>query len=406
MSDAVPAVDRPLDPGSLAQRSGIDADELQRLVSLGIVGRRDDGSFREGDVTAVRLALALASSGIPVGDVGAAVGRGELPPLDTVLLLEPIGLLPQTYGEIADDLGLEPAGVRGMMEALGLPDVELDAPVREDDAELLRVAAAVASTGLPEDTVLRTLRIFAEHLDRMAEHQRGLFRRDVQDRMLASGMSRAEMLRASAPVRQFLVGISFRTSHLIHRRLLERHAFENTAEQFEILLDEIGVRRRPERDPAAIVFVDLSGYTRLTEEEGDERAADRGTELAQVVRTATGRHAGRVVKLLGDGAMIRFERTDDAVTAAIEIVDAVDDSSLPPAHVGIAAGPLIRRDGDYFGRTVNLAARICDAATAGSVLASREVADLTQDRAWTDVGEVELRGVPQPVAIVELTRTT
>ena len=218
-------------------------------------------------------------------------------------------------------------------------------------------------------------------------------------------MSRAEMLAASAPIRQFLIGVSFRAAHLIHRRLLENHAFENTAEQLEILLYEAGVRRRPDRDPPAMVFVDLTGYTRLTEEEGDESAADRGTELAQVVRGAAGRRGGRVVKLLGDGAMVRFERADDAVRAAIDIVDAVDAGSLPPAHIGIAADPMIQRDGDYFGRTVNIAARICDAATAGQILASRIVAELSPGHACADRGAVELRGVPEPVALVELSRS-
>ena len=92
------------------------------------------------------------------------------------------------------------------------------------------------------------------------------------------------------------------------------------------------------------------------------------------------------------------------MTAAIEIVKDVEDGPLPPAHVGIAAGPLIRRDGDYFGRTVNVAARICDAATAGSILASHVVAALTPERSWTDLGDIELRGVPEPVALMELSR--
>jgi adenylate cyclase len=400
----LPPAERPIERATLARRSGVGADALDRLIRLGIVAPRDDGKFRELDITSVRLASALDGSGIPLDDIAAALADGTLPPLGTVLLLEPIGLMSKTYGEIATELGLQRDGVSAMMEALGLPDVDMNAPVREDDAELLELAASVTRTGTDEATLLRTLRVFAEQLDRMAAHQRGFFRRDVQDRMLAGGMSRGEMLAASAPIRQLLIGISFRASHLIHRRLLENNAFENTAEQLEILLEEAGVRRCPDRDPPAMVFVDLTGFTRLTEEEGDESAADRSSELAQVVRGATGRRGGRVVKLLGDGAMVRFERADDAVGAAIDIVDAVDAGPLPPAHVGIAAGPMIHRDGDYFGGTVNVAARICDVASAGQILASRIVAELSPAHAWTDVGAVELRGVPAPVDLVELSR--
>jgi adenylate cyclase len=204
-------------------------------------------------------------------------------------------------------------------------------------------------------------------------------------------------------MREQLVELSYRASHLLHRRFLERHAFENTAEQMELLLDEAGVRRAPDRDPPAIVFIDLSGYTTLTEAEGDERAAERSAELARIVRGATVPHGGAVVKLLGDGAMLAFPNADASVTAALAIVEDVARAGLPAARAGVTAGPVIRRDGDYFGHTVNLAAGACDAAHAGSVLATSEVAALTADRPWADVGEVELKGVPHPVALFELT---
>jgi adenylate cyclase len=397
----------PIDPQALIRRAGIDESGLARLVDLGIVQPRDDGAFRAQDLTTVRLAAALETSGVALDDVGAALTRGALPDLGSVLMTEPIGLLDRTYRQIADDLGIDVETLRRLTEAMGLPDIDLDDRVREDDAELLEVAATVAGrAGLPEDVMIRTIRVFAEHLDRIAEHQRGLFRGNVQDRMLAAGMTRAEVLTTTAPLRELLVRRSYRASHLIHRRMLERHAFENTAEQMEILLDEAGVRRRPDDAPPAMVFVDLSGYTRMTEEEGDERAAERGTELAQVVRSAAGRHGGRLIKLLGDGAMVHFRRVGDAVRAAVEIVERVEASELPAAHIGIASGPMIRRDGDYFGHTVNLAARICDAATAGSVLANSVVAELAPGYPWAELSEVELRGVPAPVRLVELTRSS
>lgn len=396
------ASERVIDRQNLTTRAGVTEDALDQLVAVGIVRRREDGSFREQDVTTVRLAVALESSGISLDDLGAALASGALPDFGRILAARPIGLAPRSYREVATEFGLDADAVPPMMQALGLPDIELDDRIREDDADLLEVAATALRAGLPPETFLQSLRIFAEHLDRIAEHQRTLFRRDIQDGMLKRGMPRAEMLAASAAVREVLIELSFRASHLIHRRMLERHAFENTTEQIEILLDEAGVRRRPDHDPPAMVFVDLSGYTRMTAEEGDERAAERGAQLAQIVRWAAGRHAGRLIKLLGDGAMVHFGRADDAVSAAVEMLDLVDESPLPPAHVGIAAGPMIRRDGDYFGATVNLASRICDASTAGSILATRRVADLTPAREWVDVGEVELQGVPAPVALVEL----
>jgi adenylate cyclase len=304
---------------------------------------------------------------------------------------------------VAHDLGLDPDLMGRYLQALGLPEADPDAPIRDDDAELLEVGAAALGAGLPEETVLTTLRVFAEHLDRMAEHQRALFRGDVQDRMIAAGVPRAQMLEASAEVRQQLVSLGFRTSFLIHRRLLERQQFENTAEHLDLLFDELGVRRRTDHAPEAIAFVDLSGFTRLTAELGDEPAAERSREFANVVRSAAGRSRGRVIKLLGDGAMLHFTSAADAVAGASAVISLAERSGLPAARAGVTVGALIRRDGDYFGHTVNLASRICDAAHAGTVTATREVADLTPELAWTPVGEATLKGVPDPVPLARLT---
>jgi adenylate cyclase len=394
----------PLDVATLASRTGVDPDRIGALVGVGLVRPDEHGRFADGAVATVRLALAFEASGITLEDLGAAIERGALPELARLLLAEPIGLRDRSHAQTAADLGISDDFARRLLEVMGLPDAQFDTPIREDDAELFELAAAATDAGLPEETVLRTLRVFAEHLDRMAEHQRALFRSDVQDRMTASGVPRPQMLEASAEVRQRLVTLGYRASHLIHRRFLERQQFENTSEQLELLFDEIGVRRRTDHAPEAIVFVDLSGFTRLTEEEGDELAAQRSRELASVVRAAADRGRGRVIKLLGDGAMLHFGSAADAVTAASDVIDLAEAAGLPPARAGIAAGPLIRRDGDYFGHTVNRAARICDAAAASTVTAATEVADLTPDRSWEPLGETTLKGVPDPVALVRLSR--
>jgi adenylate cyclase len=387
---------------TLASRTGVEPERIEELVRVGVLRPAPDGTFASGDLASARLALAFEASGITLEDLGAATTSGLLPELSRLVLGEPVGLRDRSHADVAEELGLPPDLMRRFLEAIGLPEVEPDAPIRDDDAELFEVGAAAIAAGLPAETVLRTLRVFAEHLDRMAEHQRALFRADVQDRMIASGVPRAQMLQASAEIRRQLVDLAFRTSFLIHRRLLERQQFENTSEQLEMLFDEVGVRRRADHAPEAIVFVDLSGYTRLTEEQGDEHAAERSREFATVVRTAAGRQRGRVIKLLGDGAMLHAGSAADAVAAASAVVELAREAGLPAARAGVSVGPLIRRDGDYFGHTVNLASRICDAAAAGSVTASAEVAALTPDRAWTPIGEASVKGVPDPVALVRL----
>jgi adenylate cyclase len=391
-----------IDAATLASRTGVEPDRIEELVRYSILTRDADGMFAASDLATARLAFAFEASGITLEDLGAATATGVVPQLSRLVLGEPIGLRAQSHAELAEELGLDPELMGRFLQAVGLPEVDPDAPVRDDDAELVGVGAAAMGAGLPEETVLRTLRVFAEHLDRMAEHQRALFRSDVQDRMIEAGVPRAQMLEQSAEIRRRLVDLGFRTSFLLHRRMLERQQFENTAEQLELLFDELGIRRRSDHAPEAIVFVDLSGFTRLTRELGDEQAAQRSRELANVVRTAAGRHRGRVIKLLGDGAMLHFGSAAGAVAAATAVIELGEQAGLPAARAGIAVGALIRRDGDYFGHTVNLASRICDAAGASSVTATVEVADLTPERTWTPIGEATLKGVPDPVALVRL----
>jgi adenylate cyclase len=128
--------------------------------------------------------------------------------------------------------------------------------------------------------------------------------------------------------------------------------------------------------------------------------------MAPLVTRAVERHGGKVVKWLGDGVMLYFGRAEDAASATLEIVETAVDAGLPPAHAGIHMGPVVFQGGDYFGRTVNLAARILGQARPGQVLVSDDVATSIDDGtlACAPIGAVELKGVPGPVPLHALTR--
>jgi adenylate cyclase len=166
-------------------------------------------------------------------------------------------------------------------------------------------------------------------------------------------------------------------------------------EHVEGALEAAGLYRRLERPPA-MCFLDVTGYTRLTEERGDAAAADLAARLATLVRRSAQEHDGTPVKWLGDGVMFYFREPAAAVPAALQMVEMVGRQGLPPAHVGIHAGPVIFQEGDYFGRTVNLAARIAEYARPGEVLVSQEVVDAADGgpARFTEIGPVELKGVP------------
>ena len=112
------------------------------------------------------------------------------------------------------------------------------------------------------------------------------------------------------------------------------------------------------------------------------------------------------MKWVGDGVMFRFRDPSGAVASSLDMVEEIPAAGLPPAHVGVAAGPVIRQGGDYYGRTVNLASRISDRAESGQVLVSEPVAKMASVRSVTfvPVGPVELKGLTGPVDLFEARR--
>jgi class 3 adenylate cyclase len=155
-----------------------------------------------------------------------------------------------------------------------------------------------------------------------------------------------------------------------------------------------------------MLFLDLVGYTRLTEEQGDAAAAALAESLAVLVDRSARDHGGVPVKWLGDGVMVHYRTPAGGVRSALELVEQLPAAGLPPAHVGVAAGPVVVQGGDYFGRTVNLAARIAVRAGAGQVLVSRRVADSDPPAGvrFVELGELRLKGFARPVRLLEARR--
>ena len=176
----------------------------------------------------------------------------------------------------------------------------------------------------------------------------------------------------------------------------QNHAWmKNVFEGFEVGLARAGLIKPVDRPPA-ICFLDLSGYTRLTEERGDAAAAELAGRLSRLVGRTSGQHGGKPITWLGDGVMFHFREPGPGVLAALEMVEGAMESELPPAHVGLHAGPVVFQEGDYFGRTVNVAARIADYARRGEVLVSQEVVAASADTpgvTFEPIGPVELKGL-------------
>ncbi len=149
----------------------------------------------------------------------------------------------------------------------------------------------------------------------------------------------------------------------------------------------------------AAVFADLCDYTRLTETFGDEAAAEMAVVLGVIARDVARRHRGRVVKMLGDGAHLHFDVAADAVPAAIDFLARVRSSGLPCARVGVNAGPMVEANGDYYGRAVNVAARLASQAAPGDVLVGEAAVVGCSGVRFECAGPVRLRGVAQQVMV-------
>jgi adenylate cyclase len=249
-------------------------------------------------------------------------------------------------------------------------------------------------------------RAYAESLRRITKAETEFYHERFEMPLLRSGMDpRTAMERAAQMGSDIGLSLLDRTLLAVYRRQQELEWTEHLVDHIETELEAAGVLGRPERVPA-MCFLDLVGYTQLTEEQGDEAAAAMAAALDVLVHRSSGQHGGLPVKWLGDGVMFRFQEPGGAVLGALEMVEEIPAARLPPAHVGVAAGRVVAQGGDFFGRTVNLASRISARAGAGQVLVSESVVESAQlaGVAFVELAEMELKGIPQPVRVFEARR--
>jgi adenylate cyclase len=150
------------------------------------------------------------------------------------------------------------------------------------------------------------------------------------------------------------------------------------------------------------LFTDLVGFTALTATRGDDSAADVAFAFYRRVRALLPEHRAEEVKAIGDALMLRCEDAALAVRLGLRIVRALEsDPDCPPVRVGMHTGPAVQREGDWYGATVNVAARLCGAAGGGEVLVSDATRDAAGRLRKVEMGEQRLhwlKNVTEPVA--------
>jgi adenylate cyclase len=388
----------------LASRAKVTPERVDELAALGLLEPDGDG-FVAADVGRITVVEALVGAGVPLADLGATVASGvvSLAWFEGVLPPSP-DLGEQTYRELLDELGLPIPLICNLLEIWGVAQVPLDDRVREDDERLFRLLAPAYDTlGRDDKRFIEATRYFGDNARRTAEAQIAFYRRGILEPLVEAGMPLQQIVETINPITSEVMRPGVNALLLwLNRRHVDALNTQMLVQLVETALLDAGVELAHEKRHPAIAFLDLSGFTTLTDDAGDEEAFSLSSRLSDVVRTMAQQFGGVVVKMLGDGVMFHFPEPADAVRCALRLLPEVARRQLPPARVGVHAGPVVFREGDYFGRTVNLASRITDYARPSEVLVSRSVVDEVgevQDITFAPIGPISLKGVSEPVVL-------
>ena len=399
-----------LSPESVAARSGASLDFVRHLLDLGIIAAEPGAGLTEADVRRVRVVESLDGAGLSLDGLAEALRSGllsldfvEQPAYDRYA-----SLLEVTFGEIIESTGVPLDLLATMREAMGgAAEAHPEDRVRETELPIIRLCELILRNGVRPEALARSLRVSGESLRRMAETESDWWGSDILAPLFQAGVPPAEVGRRTATFASELSSAGDAAILAGYHAHQANAWMRNILEGFEAALTGQGLPSRVDRPPA-IAFLDISGYTRLTEERGDEAALDLATALGRIVHRSCARHGGRTVKWLGDGVMSHFPEPARSVVACLEMVAAVAEDGLPPAHVGISSGPVLTQQGDYFGRTVNAAARIAEYARQGEVLVTEGVVEASRaldgSVAFELIGPVELKGLSGALSLYRATR--
>jgi class 3 adenylate cyclase len=390
----------------LAAEARVSPDRIEWMVRIGILKPREPGPFRFGDVFRVKLVAALLEGGFTSEQIEWAVSEGHLnlDRVDEYQLVEPAPRSRRTFAEFMAMAGPRASLLPAVYAALGLPEPDPSSPLPADEEERLLRFLQGWSPAQSDETLVRAARLIAEGT-RMVTLGWG----DLIDEQVVGParerLYRGEIERFPDQVRDTfstLLHLQPRMMEWLIQRYNEQRSVASIVEGFEEFFASRGLAAPPPPTaPPAVVFVDLSGYTRLTEERGDEVAVGFASTLQREAEAVAVANDGRLVKLLGDGAMLRLPDAERGLRAAMALVRALSVDGGLPAHAGVHAGPVIERDLDLFGRTVNLASRLAGAAGPGEVLVSQAVKDAVDSPTvrFERADGTVLKGITEPAPL-------
>jgi adenylate cyclase len=385
--------DERLTLNEVAERAGVSPATLRRWVKGGLIPQFDDGaggSWSAAAAAQARIVARLRDRGHTIDQIKEATDDGRL----AFGFIEE--LLPDEDGDaslkdVAKATGLAPALIERLWNSFGLPSRDLDA-MSDEDVEAMREAAAVLSTGLPLVASLQLARVYGQALSQIADAEVRLIHLYVHEPLMREGIGGLQMAEQMESLARDLLPRSATLMEYLHRRFLQHFVAQDVVGHMEVELDgdvDLGRLR------VGICFCDLAGYTRFTEEEGDEQALSYVERFVDSVSETLPDDA-RVIKTIGDEAMIVGQDIQALAEWAVRFQD--EFKERPEPRIGIHYGAALYRDGDYFGREVNLASRVVARARGGEVLVTDTVVEQVGASSLTfeGIGQVKLKGFDQP----------
>lgn len=369
-----------------ARRAGVAPATLRRWVRDGLVPLAAGGLWTPAAAAQARIVARLRERGHSLAEIRRASEEGRLA-FGYVEELFPAPEEGVGIEQAAVETGLEPALVERMLTSLGHGPHELDR-IPAEELALLRRAAAALDAGFPLVALLQLVRVYGQALAQIADAEVRLFHLYVHEPLMRDGVPGLEVAEQMEQLARGLLPIASPLMDHVHRRFLRHFVEQDVIGHMEAAFDgEIGDLGRLR---VAVAFADLAGYTRLTEEVGEEEAVDAVERFVGAVEMTLPEDA-RIIKTIGDAVMVVGADASALVDWAVGFQQLFTERPRP--RIGLHHGETLYREGDYYGREVNLAARVGARSGEGEVLVTREIVALAGPHLlFAPIGEVRLKG--------------
>ena len=373
--------------------SGVSVTTLKRWARSRVIPVRR-GRWTTAAAAQARVVARMRERGHSLEDLRRAVREGRLA-FGYVEDLFPGRQATIDRAEAAQRIELEEELIERVMTLLGTPTA-LEGRLNEQDVEAIGQMAEVLRAGFPLIALLQLVRVYAQSIRKIAEAEVRLFHLYVHEPLIRQGVDALEMSEEMEGLARDLLPLTSPLMEYIHQRYLRFYIEQDVVGHMEV---DFAGQRQMGRVQMAFCFVDLTGFTRYNEEEGDEEALDLIERFVETVE-ATLPSEALIVKTIGDEVMIVSPDPVTLTEWAVGFLTLFQERPQP--RVGLHFGRAVYRDGDYFGTEVNLTHRVVARALGGEVMVTRAVADAIGSSSYLEfdpIGRVELKGFPDPVEL-------